>query len=74
MPSPTTFIQIMTRDQKDPSKDGIKVKKIEFMFNYFEKERLWHHTYSLDEVKKEEQSIMIERIGINHEDYMQLDE
>ena len=38
MPKNNTFIDILLRDQVDPNKDAIKVKKIEFLINYFELE------------------------------------
>ena len=34
-----TFCGMVTRDMEDPSKDGVKTSKIEFIFNYFEFER-----------------------------------
>lgn len=35
----TTFLDMLMRDPVDPSKDGIKSRKLEFLFNYFELER-----------------------------------
>jgi len=36
LPKSNTFIDMLTRDLEDPSKDGIKTRKIEFIFNYFD--------------------------------------
>ncbi len=36
LPKSNTFISMLTRDLEDPSKDGIKTRKIEFLFNYFD--------------------------------------
>ncbi len=39
MAKSNTFCGMVTRDMEDPSKDGVKTSKIEFIFNYFEFER-----------------------------------
>lgn len=33
-------MEMVVRDKNDPTKDGIKTRKIEFIVNYFEMERL----------------------------------
>jgi len=38
MPNPVNFIQVLTRKDNNPAKDVIKVKKLAFIFNYFELE------------------------------------
>jgi len=40
LPKSNTFKDMLLRDLEDPSKDGIKSRKIEFIINYFEMERL----------------------------------
>jgi hypothetical protein len=39
MPWPTTFLEILTRDEENPHSDGIKVSKLQFIFNYFDIEQ-----------------------------------
>lgn len=38
MPRTNSFVEILTRDEKEPQKDIVKVKKLAFIFNYFEQE------------------------------------
>ena len=40
LPKSNTFMDMLMRDKDDPTKDGVKTRKIEFIVNYFEMERL----------------------------------
>ncbi len=59
---------MLLRDKDDPSKDGVKTRKIEFMVNYFEMERLKAAMPSYSS-----QVVEIQRVGLPWETFHKLD-
>eukprot|EP00347_Sterkiella_histriomuscorum_P020901 403336027 len=82
MPNPHTFINILTR-AREPLKDNKKVKKLAFMFNYFEKELMKSLNYKPMSINvrnvdiqmsdENEEQVKIQRHMIDMEDYVHLD-
>ncbi len=60
---------MLTRDLEDPSKDGIKTRKIEFIFNYFDFEK---QKSSLPPKSVENAVVEIQRLIIPSENFKKL--
>ncbi len=70
MPFDHQFIKILTRDNDNPAKDGLKIKKIEFMFNYFQLEM---ELAGMNRQSTEKDFVEVQRMVIDKETYQTLD-
>ncbi len=61
-------MEMLIRDKMDPSKDGIKSRKIEFILNYFEMERQKAMMPGFSN-----EVVEIQRVGLPWETYNKLD-